>query len=35
MVGWVLAVAVPALIVGWLAYTYLDEFWHRLTGWFR
>ena len=31
----VLAVAVSALIVGWLAHACLDEFWRRLVHWFR
>ena len=31
----ILAVFLSAAIIGWLAYDYLDEFWHRLLDWFR
>jgi len=31
----VLTVVASALIVGWLAHAYLDDFWHRLVDWFR
>jgi hypothetical protein len=31
----ILAIVLSAAFFGWLAYSYLDEFWHRLLNWLR